>query len=141
VTQRFIRDLQGVSQGKIEHEVWLTHALLHHKTDSKAVNFVFQVFDERAYYEKTCQLLEYTRRYLTVTAMASYVLETMGYPNVAAMTIKPKVLLIQGDWIYPDYQADLITIGMRKVHTYTLRAVYPWPRSTLMFYTLCPSLC
>jgi hypothetical protein len=74
-----------------------------------------QVFDERAYYEKSCQLLEYTRRYLTVTAMASYVLETMGYPNVEATPSKPKVLLIQNEWMRPDYEADLLTIGMRKV--------------------------
>jgi hypothetical protein len=58
----------------------------------------------------------------------------MGYPNVEAMTIKPKVLLIQGDWIYPDYQADLITIGMRKVHTYTLRAVHHRRAKCGMFY-------
>lgn len=108
------------------------------QTDSKAIHSVSQVFDERAYYEKTCQLLEYTRRYLTVTAMASYVLETMGYPNVEAMTIKPKVLLIQGDWIYPDYQADLITIGMRKVHTSSLRACILAAHYALQ---LCPSLC
>lgn len=86
-------------------------------------NMLCQVFDERAYYEKTCQLLEYTRRYLTVTAMASYVLETMGYPNVEASPSKPKVLLIQGDWIYPDYQADLLTIGMRQVRFATPRGV------------------
>jgi hypothetical protein len=47
--------------------------------------------------------------------MASYVLEAMGYPNVEATPSRPKVLVIQGDWIYPDYQADLLTIGMRKV--------------------------
>lgn len=71
--------------------------------------------DERSYYEKTCQLLEYTRRHLTVTAMAAYVLETMGYPNVGTMPVKPKVLLLQGGRVSADYSADLLTIGMRRV--------------------------
>ena len=44
---------------------------------------LWQPLDPAQYYQSACQLLEYTRRYLTTKAMASYVLQTMGWDVTA----------------------------------------------------------
>lgn len=67
------------------------------------------MFDEEAYYDKACQLLEYTRRHLTTSAMARYLLEAMGMPGARS------VLLLNDLQVFPDYQADTLIIGMRQV--------------------------
>lgn len=63
-------------------------------------------FSRSAYYEVACQLLEYTRNYLTTKAVARYVLQTMGKPNAR------NVLILSGKQ-NPDYMRDMLVHGMR----------------------------
>ncbi|KAK4531458.1 hypothetical protein CCYA_CCYA08G2315 [Cyanidiococcus yangmingshanensis] len=73
---------------------------------SRAIDF--QVFDERKYRRMAETLLDITRKYLTTTAMASYVLEVCGHP---VSSIRRGGIL----YIHPnlnDYLADTIAHGM-----------------------------
>lgn len=59
-------------------------------------------------------------------------IEVVGYLNVEATPTTPKLLLIQDDWISPGYEADLLTIGTRKVRDYAKRFLQPheFPKHT-----------